>query len=101
MYPLTAASSTQEVCIMNAGGGTLPATALHTRIVRAVVLYSMIRHRYPTNSSRSSFLEESFGGLVRRHNDSSIRKYFSFVCTDEPSLLAEIEDDFSRALERK
>ena len=49
----------------------------------------------------SSFLEESFGGLVRRRNDSSIRKYFSFVCTDEPSLLAEIEDDFSRALERK
>ena len=49
----------------------------------------------------SSFLEESFGGLVRKYKDNSIRKYFSFICTDEPSLLDEIDDDFARALDRK
>lgn len=51
---------------------------------------------YPT-----SFLEEAFGGLVREYKDPSIRNYFSFICTDEPGLINEIEDDFSRALERK
>lgn len=51
---------------------------------------------YPT-----SFLEEAFGGLVRKYKDPTVRQYFSFICTDEPSLLDEIEEDFKRALERK
>ena len=42
---------------------------------------------YPT-----SFLEEAFGGLARKHGVASVLETLVFVSRDEPSLIDEIQE---------
>lgn len=42
---------------------------------------------YPT-----SFLEEVFGGLARRHKSIDIDSTFEFISNDEPSLIDDVKD---------
>lgn len=37
-----------------------------------------------------SFLEEAFGGLAREYDAQSVKKTFTFISNDEPSLINEI-----------
>lgn len=49
----------------------------------------------------ASFIEEAFGGLVRKINDSNIDEIinrFEFISDDEPSLVSEVKDDMKNAL---
>ena len=40
----------------------------------------------------TSFLEEAFGGLARKHEASEILKAITLVCDDEPGLIEEIKN---------
>jgi hypothetical protein len=52
---------------------------------------------YPT-----SFLEESFGGLVRKFkNKEAVKKKFSFVSNENPLLIDEINEYIENALDEK
>lgn len=50
---------------------------------------------YPT-----SFLEESFGGLVRDTKETRILDYFCFVSDEEPALIDEIKHYIKDAIDK-
>lgn len=39
----------------------------------------------------TSFLEEAFGGLARKHGSDVVLKAFAFKCNDEPELLEDVK----------
>lgn len=50
---------------------------------------------YPT-----SFLEESFGGLVRKYGEQKVRNKLRFISEEDPLILVEIEGYIRDAAER-
>lgn len=49
---------------------------------------------YPT-----SFLEEAFGGLVRKTKDKDILSYLTFISNEEPALVNEVIQYIKKAIE--
>lgn len=47
---------------------------------------------YPT-----SFLEEAFGGLVRKHGLIAVKSRMTFICNDDPFIIPEIEEYMNAA----
>ena len=54
-----------------------------------------------TTGYSSSFLEESFGGLVRTFGIDPVRKYLEYSCKDDPSYEDDIADYIDRADRKK
>lgn len=46
----------------------------------------------------TSFLEESFGGLVRKLQDPEIPKYLNFISEEQPSVINKVNDYISDAI---
>lgn len=48
-----------------------------------------------------SFLEEAFGGLVRKFKDKKIKDIIEIRCTDEPNLINEIFKNITEAIKNE